>query len=388
MKHVALLIPGLDRLGGAERQTILLAKGLRQRGWRVTMVALSGSGGANAAELAAGGVGFFSLGMRKGLADPQGWIRFWKWIRRERPDMLHTHLAHAAFLARWSRLVAPVPVVIDTLHSAWPGPAGRRFGYRISRWLPDRVTAVSRAVAEAHLRANMVTRRTLTIVPNGVDTGNFRPDTEMRAAVRHELGLSGEFLWLTVGRLEPVKDYPTLLQAMTGVAERGRLLIAGDGAMRGELLRLTARLGLQDRVRFAGFDPDVKRWMQAADGFVLCSRWEGLPMALLEAAACALPMIATDVPGTREAVVDGETGRLVRTGEPAELAAAMAALMDAPAEARRAMGDRARQRALECFSLERVLDEWEDLYAEVSAGFQVGGARAGAQDVGFPPFSR
>ena len=125
MSHAAIAIPGLDRIGGAERQAMLLAKGLRRRGWRVSVVALSGSGGAAATELRDAGVAFMSLEMRKGLADPRGWIRFNRWLWRERPDVLHAHLPHAAWLARWSRLAAPVPVVIDTLHSSHTGELGR-----------------------------------------------------------------------------------------------------------------------------------------------------------------------------------------------------------------------------------------------------------------------
>ncbi|MGA2207428.1 MAG: glycosyltransferase, partial [Terracidiphilus sp.] len=82
MSHAAIAIPGIDRIGGAERQAMLLAKGLRRRGWRVSMVALSGTGGDAAAELRNAGVGFISLEMRKGLADPRGWLRFHRWLRR------------------------------------------------------------------------------------------------------------------------------------------------------------------------------------------------------------------------------------------------------------------------------------------------------------------
>ena len=132
MSHVALIIPGLDRIGGAERQVILLAKGLRRRGWKVSVVALSGSGGDAAAELTAAGVEFVGLRMRKGLADPRGWFRFHRWIRRYSPDVVHAHLPHAAWFARWSRLAAPVRVVVDTVHSYSTGGIGRKLGYRWS----------------------------------------------------------------------------------------------------------------------------------------------------------------------------------------------------------------------------------------------------------------
>ena len=101
MRRIALVLPGLDRIGGAERQVMLVAKGLNRRGWHVSVVALSGNGGEAAAELSSAGIQFLSLEMRKGLADPRGWIRFHRWLRREKPDVIHAHLPHAAWLVRW-----------------------------------------------------------------------------------------------------------------------------------------------------------------------------------------------------------------------------------------------------------------------------------------------
>ena len=365
MSHVALVIPGFGRIGGAERQVILLAKGLSQRGWRVSVVALSGSGGDSAAELTAAGAVFKSLGMRKGLADPRGWVRFNRWLRREKPDVVHTHLPHATWLARWSRLAAPSRVLVDTLHTSSTGTRGRQQGYRWSGWLTDKVTAVSQAVAEAYICAHMVTADKLAVLPNGVDADAWRPDAAVRRALRLELNLEDEFLWFTAGRLDAVKDYPTLLWAMVEVPESARLVIAGSGPLEADLLRLSTLLGLDSRVRFIGFDRDVMRWMQTADGFVLSSRWEGLPMGLLEAAACALPAVATDVPGTREVIVDGETGWLAPTGDAAALGEAMTRMMQTPPEKRRTMGQRARQNVIDRFSLNAVLDRWESQYREL-----------------------
>jgi glycosyltransferase involved in cell wall biosynthesis len=198
-----------------------------------------------------------------------------------------------------------------------------------------------------------------------VDVELWRPDAQVRTAVRRELGGEEEFLWLAAGRLEPVKDYPTLLAAMTSVPEPARLLIAGSGVLQDELVKLSVQLGLERRVRFLGFQPDLLRWMRAADGFVLSSRLEGLPMGLMEAAACALPAVATDGPGTSEVLVDGLTGYLTPAGDPTALAKAMTRLMRTPPEELRAMGDRARQLAVERFSLEAILDGWEALYGEL-----------------------
>jgi glycosyltransferase involved in cell wall biosynthesis len=126
-------------------------------------------------------------------------------------------------------------------------------------------------------------------------------------------------------------------------------------------------LGLESRVRFLGFTADVRAWMQAADGFVLSSRLEGLPMSLLEAGACALPVAATDVPGTRDVILDGQNGLLAEAGSARALGQAMMRLMESPLEERSAMGERARQHVLDHFSLDAVLNQWETLYDDLLA---------------------
>jgi len=363
VNHIAFMIPGVDRIGGAERQVILLAQGLKKRGWRVSVIALSGTGGDAATNLTTAGIEFLTLEMRKGLADPRGWVRFNYWLRQESPDVVHAHLPHAAWLARWSRMVAPVRVVVDTLHSSHTGTLGRRIGYRLSRGLPDEVTAVSHAVADTHLASKMARR--ITVLPNGVDTDAWRPDSALRASVRSELSLDQEFLWFAAGRLDAVKDYPTLLSALAQLPHTARLIIAGGGPCERELRQQSAAPGLESRVRFLGVEPNVCRWMQAADGFALSSRWEGLPMALLEAAACELPAVATDVPGTREVVVQGLTGLLATAGDPSLLAESMFQMMGTPVAVRNKMGQQARQHVLDHFSLEAVLDRWEALYQQL-----------------------
>ncbi len=367
MNHIALLIPTLDRIGGAERQVILLAKGFASRGWRVSVITLSGCGGASAAELTAAGISFFSLEMRKGLADPRGWIRFHRWLRHHTPDVLHAHLPHATWLARLSRLFAHVPVVVDTVHTSAIGSAGRKFGYHISKSLPDAVTAVSNSVADAYQSAGMASPSNLHVISNGIDLQEWRPDPSVRTAVRLELGLTNEFLWLAAGRLEPVKDYPTLLRAFQTVKEPARLVIAGSGPLQDVLIQFANDLGIGERVRFLGFEPDVRRWMQAADGFVLTSLWEGLPMALLEASACALPSVATDVPGNWDAVIHGQTGMLAAPGDIDAVAADMRRLMRMPPPVRLAMGECAQHLVSERYSLDRVLDRWEALFDELLA---------------------
>jgi len=367
MSHLALMIPTIDRIGGAERQVLLLAAGLHRRGWNVTVIALAGMGGEAAPALEREGIGYLSLEMRKGLADPRGWLRLLKWLRRNKPDVMHAHLPHAAWMARTVRLLVRVPVVVDTIHSSSTGGWWRRLFYWLTSSLPDRVIAVSRAAGEAHISAGMADEQRLTVIANGVDVEEWRADAIGRERLRRGFGLGDKFVWLAAGRLEPVKDYPTLLRAFCKVTGRACLVIAGGGTQRQELEMLVERLGLGRKVRFPGFVPDVKRWMQAADGFVLTSRWEGLPMGILEAGACELPQVATRVSGTCEAMKDGVTGWLANSGDDVELAEAMNLMMATPREERRLMGVRARQRVIERFSLEVALDRHEALYRELLA---------------------
>jgi glycosyltransferase involved in cell wall biosynthesis len=211
----------------------------------------------------------------------------------------------------------------------------------------------------------MVSKRKLLVLPNGVDIEHWKPDAAVRNAVRRRLGLESQFLWFAAGRLEPVKDYPTLLRAMVETPDTARLVIAGAGPRETGLRRLAHELGLESRVRFLGFEPDVRSWMQAADAFVQSSLWEGLPMGLLEAAACALPSVATAVAGTREALIDGQTGFLARPGSPLALSSAMTRMMGTPRHERQDIGERARQHVAHHFSLDAILDRWESLYADM-----------------------
>jgi glycosyltransferase involved in cell wall biosynthesis len=212
----------------------------------------------------------------------------------------------------------------------------------------------------------MITPERVSVLPNGVDVQEWQPDGAARARMRRELGVGdGEFVWFTAGRLERVKDYPTMILAFMGLTDSARLVIAGAGSEEYPLHRLVNALGLQNRIHFLGFQPDILPWMQGADGFVLSSLWEGLPVCLLEAAACEVPCVATSVPGTREVVVDGATGFLTRPDNPASLRKTMTRLMEMQPDSRRAMGQLARERMSELFNLDGVLDHWEILYRDL-----------------------
>jgi len=363
MRHVALVIPGLDQIGGAEKQVLLMGRGLKEREWRVSVVCLSGSARAASEKLA--GIELVLLGMRHGLKDPRGWLRFARWLWHERPDVVHAHLPHAAWMMRWVRLVAPVRVVVDTIHTSATGTWGRRAGYRLSRWLPDCVTVVSNHAAENWLAVWMVSEQQMRVLPNGVEMGEQIPTETEKLNACAKVGIGDGFEWLAVGRLETVKDYPTLLRAFARLPERARLSIAGSGSEEKKLRKLACDLGVEERVRWLGFVDDLSTWLKAADGFVLGSLWEGLPVGVLEAAAIALPVVATAAMGVREALPESNAEWIAPVGDAERLSEAMVRMMRLRQAERGVVGERNFEFVQLNYSLPRILDQWEELYAEL-----------------------
>jgi glycosyltransferase involved in cell wall biosynthesis/SAM-dependent methyltransferase len=373
---VVLLTTNLAR-GGAETQVALLALSLKRRGWPVSVVSLLDPS-AFQAELAAAGVQVHSLGMRPGRPNPLAAARLAAILRQERPCVLHSHMFHANLLARLMSLAFPTPLIVSTLHSMAEssrhstGTRWRDWLYRATDPLADATVAVCQAVAERHAASGAVQRGKLRVIPNGVDTGRFRPDAARRDRLRAELGAGDEFVWLAVGRLMWKKDYPTMLRAAARLRV-GTLFIAGAGPLEPELAALARELRV--RAHFLGSREDVPALMNAADGLVLSSVVEGLPMVLLEAAASGLPCVTTDAGGARDAVVDGQTGFLAPRGNPEALASAMTRLVELPGAARREMGQTARELALARFDMGAVTSQWEQLYRQAT-GLRFGGAGA------------
>ncbi|MBF6596180.1 MAG: glycosyltransferase [Thermaceae bacterium] len=362
---IVFLITALG-LGGAETQVVRLAAGLAERGWRVSVVSMVPKAH-NAEALEQLGVPVFSLNMPPGFPDPRGVLTLVRYLRQHQPTILHAHMVHANLLARVVRLLAPVKVVISTAHNIDEGGRWRELAYRLSDPLANLTTQVSQAGLERYVRVGAVAAHKIRFVPNGINTAEFRPNPLERQRLRDELGLGRDFVWLAAGRLTEAKDYPNLLEAFQKVQQRdSRLLIGGTGELLEALKTLVQNLGIAERVGFLGLRKDMPSLMNAADGFVLSSAWEGLPMVLLEASACGLPMVATDVGGNREAVHQGVTGFLVPPKDSTSLASAMSKLMALPPSQRRQMGEAARKFVQESYSLESVLSQWEAIYHQLS----------------------
>jgi glycosyltransferase involved in cell wall biosynthesis len=376
-------------MGGADSQLLSAARVMVARGHEVVIVSLTPLGpmGLQARAL---GIRTESLEMPRGVPDPRGLFQLARITRDWRPDVVHSHMVHANLLARVLRLVAPVPALVSTIHNIYEGGRLRMAGYRFTNGLVDHMTIVSQAAADRFVGEKIVPARLLTVVPNGVDTVSIRgvPASEGEA-LRRGLGLEGRFAWLAVGRFEVAKDYPNMLRAFALVRQRhpeAVLLLVGRGSLQPETEALARELGLGDAVRFLGVREDVPVVMRAADGYVMSSAWEGMPMVLLEAGAAGLPIVATRVGGNHEVVLDQQSGYLVPARDPEALASAMVRLAELPAERRRAMGKRGQEHIERNYGLERVAERWEEIYREVLArkGAAAGAGRPGVERTARP----
>lgn len=357
-------------MGGADQQLLSAAREMRSRGHDLMIVSLTPLGpmGLEARSL---GLRTETLNMPRGIPDPFGLFRLVRLTRAWRPDVVHSHMVHANLMARVLRLLAPVPVLVSTIHNISEGGALLMAGYRLTNALVDHMTIISEAAAERFVGDRIIPRDLLRVIPNGVNLDEFGIGRDGgREALRSSLGLEREFVWLAVGRFEVAKDYPTMLRAFAGVRERhpeAVLLLVGRGALQQETEALTRALGLDGGVRFLGVRRDVPRLMGLADSYLMSSAWEGMPMVLLEAAASGLPIVTTSVGGNREVVENEETGFLVPPRDPEALGSAMLRVMELSESDRRAMGARGRERVRSRYGLSRVVERWEQLYREVLA---------------------
>lgn len=356
-------------VGGAEQQARYLARSLRRRGWDVMVVSMVPLEN-DEAELRAEGVVVRSLGMRPGIPGPRGMVRLIRLLREFRPDVLHSLMVHANLLARIVRPIARTPVVVSSIRTPNEGRQWRYVAYRMTNWLTDCTTAVSQDAIEVATARGAAPRDGIRLIGNGIDLDEYRPDPATRQRIRDELAIGDAFMWLAVGRMTAAKAYPDMVSAFAELLTSypgARLLIAGSGEsdVEGAVAARIATTGVGERLSLLGHRTDVADLMRASDGFLLSSAWEGLPMVLLEAAATELPIVATRVGGNEDAVDDGITGILVRSGDPAALADGMRMVMAKDEDARHAMGLAGRELVTHRFDLDAMIDVWVALYTEL-----------------------
>jgi len=362
--------------GGAERQMLALARGLPRDRFAVEFVALAGPGiwdeRATEAGIPVHYAGSESLLGRPlpiryvgRLAKAMAFIRI---ARARRYDAIDAWIHPNDTMAALLRPLHRAPVVVQGHRDVQPhaslGPVGRLLQTATAR-LADASVANAEAVARVAVRERFVPPSKLHVIRNGLEP--IPPmSAQERTNVRERLGVGPhEIVLATVAQLREVKRHELLVDAFSEAA-RGRpdarLLFIGDGPMRGSIERSIAEIGMADRIRILGTMPEGRALVGGVDVVVQAAIGEGLPNALLEAAAAGRAILATDSGGTSEVVIDGTTGLLVPMEDRKAMAEGMARLIDDPG-LRERLGSAARAHVERTFGMERFLRDWEDLYA-------------------------
>jgi glycosyltransferase involved in cell wall biosynthesis len=339
--------------GGMERLLVEFARHADRTRFEPSFIAI-GPGRAVADELAACGCDVTVLAEPPGLR-PTIAFRLARLFRARRVDVVHTHNTKPLLYAGPAARLAGVGGVVHTRHGRRHGATPRQdLAFRWAARCADHVVCVSDDAARL-CRGDGVDPRVVCTVPNGIDLERFPL-----------AGSDPSGPAVFVGRLVADKGLATLLRAARAVAAARptfRLAIAGDGPCAADLRALAADLGLAGVVDFLGAVRDVPGLLARGSLFVLPSLTEGMPLTVLEAMARGLPVVATSVGGTPEAVADGETGLLVPPGDAAALAGAVLRLHADPERARQ-MGLAGRRRAEARFDVRRMVSAYEALYRD------------------------
>ena len=350
-------------MGGAEKQVIALAERMKARGHAVWLIVLLG----RQAEEWPTSLDRSHLNLRYNpFSMFAGFGKLRASLRGFQPDLIHSHTFPANMAARLYRLFSRRAPAVSTIHNVYEGGWGRMTAYRLSDGLSCATTAVSESARVRYVRIKAVPAGKIQVLTNGIDSAEFTPNPGRRVRLREQMGLGDAFIWLAAGRLAPAKDYPNLLRAYARVRAEfpsTRLMVAGEllGSESASIQNYARKLGLEDCIDWLGLCRDMPALLDASDGFVLASAWEGMPLVVGEAMAMEKPVVATDVGGVGELV--GDCGLVAPAKNSESLADAMLATMRTTPETSALIGGRARKRIQEQFSIDQRAEEWEVLYA-------------------------
>jgi glycosyltransferase involved in cell wall biosynthesis len=319
------------------------------------------------------------IGMRPGVPNPRGVVRLARLLHRERPGVIQTWMYHSNLIGGIAaRLSVPAPVVWGIHHTEHDARTEKRttlwtvaVGARLSRRLPARIVCCSESARRLHEQRGYATEK-LMFIPNGFDTGTFRPDPTARFEVRRELGIGpGTLLVGWFAKYTTHKDPLNFLRAVAILKDRCpgvHFVLCGDriDEANAELVSVVEAYGLRGRCHLLGIRRDMPRLTASLDLAVQSSFTEAFPLVMGEALACGVPCVATDV-GDSAAII-GESGRIVPPRDSQALAAACGEVLELSPEARARMGQSGRLRIQERYELVSVTRRYEDLYEALGAG--------------------
>jgi glycosyltransferase involved in cell wall biosynthesis len=350
-------------VGGAERMALLLAGAQASLGHQVSVVSFEEPpDGALGPEFEQAGLPVRRIPKRPDGFDYTLSARLLSHFRGSAPDVVHTHNALPLIYAAISARLCGARV-LHTMHGNVPPRGLQKWLRRLGAAAVHCFVAVSAATADVARKLGEVSTSKIRVILNATDVERFKRDESARTDVRRSWGVgAGGYAIGTVGRVAEVKNHTLLLRAVAPLlGSEVVLVIAGDGPERARCEALAKELEIAEHVRFLGVVSYVPRVMSGFDVFVLSSRSEGLPLVLAEAMAASLPVVATDVGGVANVVVDGDTGFVVDAGDEQGLRERIDRLrMDA--DLSRAFGARGAQLAAERYALDRMADDYFKAY--------------------------
>ncbi|WP_146460699.1 glycosyltransferase family 4 protein [Rubripirellula tenax] len=358
--RIVQIIPTMDR-GGAEKQLCLLATQLPRDQFDVHVVLLTRDG-PRSKELTAAGIPVTLIGKRF-KADPTALVRLRRELIRLKPDAVHTWLFAANSFGRVAARLAKVPKIFASERCVDPWKTAAHF--MIDRQLARFTTAIttnSEGVRDFY-GDHGIDPALFRVIPNGISPRQPTSTTREKAFAKLKVDPRRKLI-LAVGRLWPQKRYRDLIWAAelaATVCEDTTLVIIGDGPQSGELLRHRDAVTSADRVRFAGQRDDVSELLPHADVFWIASEYEGQSNSVIEAMQAGVPVVASDIAGNRDLVIDGKTGILVSLGDSADFARKTIGLLEAPERARR-LAEAARNRIESDFTVANMVDRHAELY--------------------------
>lgn len=349
-------------VGGAEGQLCELVKGLNKEKYEISVCCLT-RGGPLQEKIEELGVPVYILGKRNKL-DFTILFRLASLLKIKKIDLVHTWMFTANMWGRLAAILAHTPSIIASERTvAFEKDTCRNVVDKILARVTALIIANSNGVKRSCLKRGLPSEK-LKVIPNSCDLEIFG-QREDSGKIKRELGIKdGSLLVGSIGVLRPEKGHRFLVHSIPAVLNifpEAIFILVGDGPQREELEELSVKLGIPQKVNFLGQRRDVPDILSCLNVFVLPSLYEGLPNAVLEAMACGLPVVATDVEGTNEVVVDGETGILVSPKDPERLAEAIISLLKNK-ELARQMGEAGQKRVEEKFSLEKMVNSVEEVY--------------------------
>jgi glycosyltransferase involved in cell wall biosynthesis len=373
---IAHVITGL-RTGGAERVLAQLVERHERSEFQPVVFCLTDAGPV-ADRIRRAGIPVHDLGMRRGIPHPLVVARLARGLRQERAALVQTWLYHADLVGGLAARLARVPVAWNIRRSSLDPAITPRSHLlvtsacgRLSRTVPVRIICCAESAREVHV-ARGYDEKKMLVIPNGFDIETYRPNPTARSQVRAELGLADDDIAIGIlGRFVPQKNHRMFVDVAAGIAADRphlRFVMAGPNLDEHncELTGWIEEAGLRDRFRLLGLRSDVPDLLAGLDVMTLTSLTEGFPNVIGEAMAVGVPCVATDVGDTH--LLIGETGGVAPSGDVPAFVRALAAMVDQPLADRAAAGQCARCRIESEFTIDVMVDRYEDAWRAMLSG--------------------